>query len=92
MDLKTKVGQLLMLLIDVLPVPVVDPTQRKEEDIEYAYVLLALSKYSMIIRPIYPQIVDICFKKGFQILQSQQSYEVHKSFVLDLFSEFSKID
>ena len=75
-----------MLLLDVLPIPVVDENKKKEEDIEYAYILLAVSKFILSLKDIYPQLIQISFKVGYTVLQTPTTSEIHKTFVLDILS------
>jgi hypothetical protein len=91
-DLRSKIAQLFMLLFDVLPLPVVDEQHKKEEDIEYAYLLLTMSKLILSLKELYPQIVQICYKVGIAVLQSLTTSEVHHSFALDMFNEILRID
>lgn len=91
-DLKVKIAQILTILLDVLPVPVVDERNKKEEDIEYAYVLLCVSKFVLGLKDLSPKIIELSFRVGFKILENQNSHETYKCFVLDIFTELSKID
>ena len=90
-DLQLRLVKLMLVLFDVLPLPVVDENNKKEEDIEYAFMLLLLSKTVLTLKEINPQIIPFSFKIGFAVLQSTTTSEVHKSFVLDIFSELSRI-
>lgn len=91
-DLKTKIAQLFILFLEGLPIPVVEKNKKKEEDIEYAYFLLALSRLILSLKDSYPQIVPLSFKVGITILQSPTTSQVHKDFVLDMFDELVRID
>ena len=91
-DLRLKIAQILSILLDVLSIPVVDERNKKEEDIEYAYVLLSVSKFVLGLKDLYPQIIELSFRVGFKVLENQTSHEIYKCFVLDIFTELSKID
>lgn len=49
-DLKMKLAKLFKILIEKLPLPVVDENNKKEEDIEYAYILLVMSKLVLLLK------------------------------------------
>lgn len=91
-DLKNKIAQLFILYLEGLPIPVVDELAKKEEDIEYAYFLLALSRLVLGLKEAYPQIIALSFKVGVEILHSSSTSPVHKDFILDLFDELVRID
>jgi hypothetical protein len=56
-DLKQRVAKLILELIASLPVPIVNDNQRKVEDIEYAYLLLALTKTILAVKDSFKGIV-----------------------------------
>lgn len=69
-DLRQRVAKLILELIASLPVPVVNENQRKMEDIEYAYLLLALTKTILAVKDSFKGIVHEAYKLATAVIQS----------------------
>lgn len=68
-DLKIRVSSLIIHLIDNCAIPIVGKA-KKEEDVDYAFLLLALSKIFPYVIEANPQIINKIYKVGCAVIQS----------------------